>query len=322
MQVYLGAIASILANPDISTLTSGPWDPTKLAKQWVSAQAKALAAAGAGSTMMTFSYWPGSLGGASQLTTLPMFQMTAEDAATYNFPVKLAQIGNQDFPADANGVPIEGSTAINLAQTPLTPLTPAQFIAPYSVFAIPSVYENAAVTDSNQLPASGIPSAANYQFIMDALQALLTKAGATVAMLALCFLILTGCAATTTGGTSAKPAQAPQLTVEQYVQVAAATDNAAAHELLAVCTTAPGASAPILDSATCGTVKNYLTVVEGVLQQISAEAASSTDTWAQMKVKIASLIATATINATVSNASLKSEISSLQATLTQILAVQ
>jgi hypothetical protein len=141
-------------------------------------------------------------------------------------------------------------------------------------------------------------------------------------MLALCFLFLTGCAATTTGGTAATPAQAPQITVQQYVTIAAASDNAAAHELLGLCTTAPGASAPILDANTCGQVKNYLTVVEGVLQQISAEAASSTDTWAQMKVKIASLIATATINATVSNPNLKSEISSLQATLTQILAVQ
>lgn len=136
--------------------------------------------------------------------------------------------------------------------------------------------------------------------------------------------LLGGCAATTQGSTAtpAAPAQAPQITVQQYVTIAAASDNAAAHELLGLCTPAPGATAPLLDANTCGQVKNYLTIVEGVLQQISAEVASSTDTWAQMKVKIAGYIATASINATVSNSNLKSEISSLQATLTQILAVQ
>jgi hypothetical protein len=319
MQVYLGAISAVLANPDISTLTSGQWNPAKLAKQWVSAQAQTLVNAGLGSTLMTFSYWPGTLNGAAQLNTLPTFQMSAQDAATYNYPPELAQVGGANYPASSTGVPVVGSSPINFAQTPLTPLAANQYIAPYSVFAVPGVYETVTVTDSNQLPSTGVPSAANYQFILDALQALMTKAGVTVAMLALCFL-LTGCAATTQATATAP--QAPQLTVEQYVQVAAATDNAAAHELLAVCTTAPGASAPLLDATTCSTVKSYLTTVEGVLSQISAEAASATDTWAQMKVKIAGYIATATINATVSNASLKSEISSLQATLTQILAVQ
>jgi len=156
----------------------------------------------------------------------------------------------------------------------------------------------------------------------------------TLAFTVFALTILAGCAKNS-GTTTPTPPQAPQLTVEQYVTVAAAAENAAAHELLALCTTAPGATAPILDSGTCGTVKTYLVTVEGVLSAISAEAAS-TDPWScsssgaptgctlaqTMKYRISNLIATAVLNATVSNPNLKAEISSLQATLAQILEVQ
>ena len=131
-------------------------------------------------------------------------------------------------------------------------------------------------------------------------------------------LALSGCIKS---GQNVAPADPPQITVLKYVQLADAADNAAAHELVALCVPAPGAAKAALDAQTCSDVKGYLVTVVGVLAQVRTEAASA-DPWSTMRVKIGSAVATATINATVSDPNLKSEIVSLQSLLTQILGVQ
>jgi hypothetical protein len=131
---------------------------------------------------------------------------------------------------------------------------------------------------------------------------------------------LTGCPAANTT-TPAAPANPPQVTVLNYIQLGATLDNTAAHTLLLLCTAQPGASAPVLDAGTCSQSATYLKAAVSFFEQAKAEA-SSADTWAVMRVKIAALAATVAANTATSNPQLQSELAGLQAVVTQILGVQ
>ena len=159
------------------------------------------------------------------------------------------------------------------------------------------------------------------------------KARTLYAALGLAIILPVACVKST-NTTPATPAQAPQITVEQYLNLAAAADNAAAHELVGLCLTPAGATAPVLDSATCSQVKTYLTAVVKVIDQASAEAASS-DPWScsvtgapanctaaqTIRAKIANLFATAALNVTVTNPTLLAALASLQSIINQVLGV-
>jgi hypothetical protein len=135
-------------------------------------------------------------------------------------------------------------------------------------------------------------------------------------------LVLIGCAGSTTGTTTpAAPANPPNVTVLGYIQLGSTLDNTAAHALLVLCTTQPGATAPVLDSGTCAQVSTYLQAAVAFFEAAKSEA-SSTDTWAVMKVKIAALAATVATNTAISDPTLKQEIAGLQSIVTQILGVQ
>ena len=134
-------------------------------------------------------------------------------------------------------------------------------------------------------------------------------------------LVLAFATACTKSTTSAAPADPPQVTVLKYVQLGAQLDNTAAHSLLILCTVQPGQAAASLPPATCSEYKKYMIIFPPVFDAIAAEAGSS-DTWAVMRVKIAGIAATATVNATVSDPTMKQEIASIQAVITQILGVQ
>jgi hypothetical protein len=139
-----------------------------------------------------------------------------------------------------------------------------------------------------------------------------------LAALLLLLILLGGCSANTTPAAGA--VTTPQLQVLQYTQLAAAVNNTAAHSLLALCVAVPGAVAA-LDAVTCGEVKQYLSAVAQACDEIATEAAS-TDPWTTARIKIAGIAATVTVNATITNAALKSEITQLQTLITQILGVQ
>lgn len=134
-------------------------------------------------------------------------------------------------------------------------------------------------------------------------------------------LLMAGCAKTTTStGTPAAP-NPPQVTVLQYTQLGAASVNTAAHTLLTLCTTQPGATKATLDPTTCNQVKAYLLTAEGVFSSIATEAGTA-DPWATMRVKIAEIGATAVLTATITDPTLKSQIATLQSEINSILGVQ
>jgi hypothetical protein len=140
------------------------------------------------------------------------------------------------------------------------------------------------------------------------------------AALAVIALALTACPGSTTT-TPAAPANPPQVTVLNYIQLGATLDNAAAHTWLLLCTAQPGATAPVLDTGTCSQVSTYLQAAVSLFEAAKSEALS-TDTWAAMKVKIAALAATVATNTAISDPTLKQEIAGLQSVVTQILGVQ
>lgn len=144
--------------------------------------------------------------------------------------------------------------------------------------------------------------------------------GLALGMILAGLCLTTGCPAASTT-TPAAPANPPQVTVLNYVQLAATMNNTAAHTLLTLCTVAPGATAPTLDQGTCDQVKQYLTVAANTFTQIGTEAASS-DPWATMRIKIAAIGATAATTTAVSNPVLQQQIASLQSLIAQILGVQ
>ena len=84
---------------------------------------------------------------------------------------------------------------------------------------------------------------------------------------------------------------------------------------------ATGATAPVLDTGTCSQVSTYLQAAVSFFEAAKSEA-SSTDTWAVMKIKIAALAATVATNTAISDPSLKQEIAGLQSLIVQILGVQ
>jgi hypothetical protein len=143
-----------------------------------------------------------------------------------------------------------------------------------------------------------------------------------IAALAVIALALTACpGSTATTTTPAAPANPPQVTVLNYIQLGATLDNTAAHTWLLLCTAQPGATAPVLDTGTCSQVSTYLQAAVSFFEAAKSEA-SSTDTWAVMKIKIAALAATVATNTAISDPTLKQEIAGLQSAVTQILGVQ
>jgi hypothetical protein len=142
---------------------------------------------------------------------------------------------------------------------------------------------------------------------------------AALAVIALALTACHGSTATTT--TPAAPANPPQVTVLGYIQLGSTLDNTAAHALLVLCTAQPGATAPVLDTGTCSQVSTYLQAAVSFFEAAKSEA-SSTDTWAVMKIKIAALAATVATNTAISDPTLKQEIAGLQSAVTQILGVQ
>jgi hypothetical protein len=131
-------------------------------------------------------------------------------------------------------------------------------------------------------------------------------------------LVLFGCAKTAATSTPSPP-DPPQITVLKYAQLGATADNAAAHALVTLCVVPAGQKA-VLDAPTCAQAKTYVDAAARFFDAVTAEAASA-DTWAQMRVKIASLGATVTISLTVSNLALQAQISALQTLITNILGV-
>jgi hypothetical protein len=141
-----------------------------------------------------------------------------------------------------------------------------------------------------------------------------------IAALAVIALALTACPGSTTT-TPAAPANPPQVTVLGYIQLGSTLANTAAHAQLVLCTAQPGATAPVLDTGTCSQVSTYLQAAVSFFEAAKSEA-SSTDTWAVMKIKIAALAATVATNTAISDPTLKQEIAGLQSAVTQILGVQ
>ena len=141
------------------------------------------------------------------------------------------------------------------------------------------------------------------------------------AVLLVLSLALSGCTTSAPIATPAAPAaDPPQITVLKYAQLAAAAGNTAAHVLAALCTSKP----PVIDLGTCNTVKADLITIKGAVDQIVVEAnrVPATETWAAARVNIALIAAGSTVHATVADASLQADITSLLGLVRQIVGVQ
>lgn len=143
-----------------------------------------------------------------------------------------------------------------------------------------------------------------------------------VASLAIC-LSLAGCAATsatTTPGTTPPVPTPPQVTVLQYAQLATASGDTIAHELVALCTSTP----PAVNLTTCNQIKTGLLTVKAAVDQIVVEAnkVPATESWPVARANIATIGATAAINAATGNTSLDTDIKSLSGFIQLILGVQ
>jgi hypothetical protein len=136
-----------------------------------------------------------------------------------------------------------------------------------------------------------------------------------------CLLMLSACAGTTaTTGTTPTPPMPPQVTVLQYAQVATASGDTAARVLVALCTPTP----PVISLTTCNQVKNDLLKVKVAVDQIVVEAnkVPTTETWAVARVNIATIGATAAVNAATGNTALDQDIAAVAAAVKLILGVQ
>lgn len=316
-----------------------PWDPTLPSHLWSDPAAAQLVASGQGATLMTYFCWPGYIaGGVSKVTSLTdTFQVAASVAAAPNWPASIDIKGTQNFGIDSKGN--ESQIPMSILPTPLRQLNANEYIAA-GPMTIPEVYETDTVLPS---PTLGTTEQLNYltpqnqTFILSALQALLSKTGATLSGLLLVLflagaMVHTACA--NSASTTPVPPQSPVITAANYVQLAAAANDAAAHELVALCVAQPGSTSPILDNGTCQTTKTVLADIATALEQVKGELAS-TDPWScsstgaptpctaaqTMKVKIANLLASNAINASVSNAALKADLLNLQSAINQILGV-
>ena len=141
--------------------------------------------------------------------------------------------------------------------------------------------------------------------------------------LAVICLILGGCAAkTTTIGTPPVP-NPPEVTVLQYAQVAQAAGLTASSLLVSLCVVNPPQTPP-LDLVTCNKVKNGLLTVKSAVDQIVVEAnkVPGIETWAQARINIAAIIATATVNAATGNTALDQDIAAVAAAVKLIQGVQ
>ena len=142
---------------------------------------------------------------------------------------------------------------------------------------------------------------------------------AVALVMAAAILVMTGCPAANTS-TPAAPADSPQVTVLKYAQLAATSGDTAAHVLAALCTPTP----PVIDLGTCNSVKADLLTIKGAVDQITVEAnkVPATETWAVARVNIAFIAASVTLGATVPNAALQTDITSLEGLIKQITGVQ
>jgi len=109
--------------------------------------------------------------------------------------------------------------------------------------------------------------------------------------------------------------------VLQYSQLLSAALNTAAGALVPLCTVQVGQTAATLDLVTCNQVKNYITASVNTSEQIKAEASSS-DTWAVMKTKLASIVGGNAAAVFSSNPTVAADITGVTSIFTQILGVQ
>jgi hypothetical protein len=116
------------------------------------------------------------------------------------------------------------------------------------------------------------------------------------------------------------PADPPQVTVLKLTQLAATTNNVAAHTLKVLCQPTPPAVSA-LAASTCSDVAVHLRTAAGVFDKIAAEA-SSVDTWPVMRVKIAGAVASVVTSVLVSDPTLQVQLDNLQLIITKILGVR
>ena len=144
----------------------------------------------------------------------------------------------------------------------------------------------------------------------------------TISILLALTLALVGCTSPVIKQTTPPaPAVAPQVQVLQGAQLAAAAGNTAAHVLVALCTSKPA----VIDLTTCNSVKTDLIAIKNAVDQIVVEAnkVPATEPWTTARINIALIAASATIHATVQDATLQSDLAYLLSIVRQqIVGVQ
>ena len=158
-----GNLITVLKIPTITTPANSSWDASLPPHSWEDS-----AAAGK-SGVMTYCNFTGIPPGVNELDSLPTFQMAAQYAAKANWPLKLAEIGDQTFPADATGNPIPGSEPVIEISEPYRQLRADEYVVyapgmPGST--IPEVVTSAASVDTVVGPG-GFTQAQN-QTLLDA----------------------------------------------------------------------------------------------------------------------------------------------------------
>jgi len=168
-----GGINSVLAYPGLVTPpTFAPFDPGKPAHSW-----QDTAAVGKTGTLY-YPFFGGMPPDTTSLTELPTFGVAAADAAAANWPPRIAQIGNQSYPADASGNVAVGAQPMNILPTPLRQPWPGEAVQLLPPEMVPCVFLTTTAIGSLVLPPSGVPGPEFWQGVADALNRLLAKTGA------------------------------------------------------------------------------------------------------------------------------------------------
>ena len=135
-----------------------------------------------------------------------------------------------------------------------------------------------------------------------------------VGIVCLVVLLMSGCARAPGPTLPATPVP-PQVRVLQAIEVAAIVNESAAVTLNRLC-----APPPQIDAPTCATAAKYVRLTVKVLGELKTET-NSTDAWPVMRVKLAGIAASATVNTVVTNPAIQIQIAAIQTAVMAILGV-